>query len=595
MGLALKVIGFAGMIPRLDDRLIPDNASAQATNTYFYNGKLEGMVEPTFLRNLTDPSAEFVYRIPNLTPDIQHALDSTWLEFDNVNTNVLKPALIDDQFQRYYWASSGAQPMYNPLSRIQASHNALLLGVPRPAVAPGVTPTGGSSILESRAYVYTWVTQFGEEGQPSPPTVADAFEDATWNLTFTAPATTDTNGTNRLIAFTNIYRTITGTDGTTTFFFVAQIPVATLSYSDTASDAVVGANNELLSTNWSGPPTDLQGFISMPNGMVAGWDTQANIWFCEPYRPHAWPTIYSVAVDYPIVGLGVSGQTLVICTQVNPYWGYGINPASFALSKIDTIEPCLSRGSIMSAPEGVYYASPNGLILVQSGVVSNVSSPYMLKDNWQNIAKITTLRCARLGTGYYAWGTGTTGVFSSAFDPNSFAQEDLSGAREGLLIDPSNSNVLVTQLSNNDPAFNTFNDPWTGEVFLIRDGAVYWLNIANIDPTREVYNWSSKVFQAPNKRNLGALKIYFDVTDTLPILNPVPNIDLVQTLADDQWGLVSLYANNELVWTREIRVSGELMRLPSGFKADYYQLVIQSRLNITSVQIAETSKDLARV
>lgn len=607
MALALKIgggepmNGFAGMIPKLDNRILPDKASAQATNTYFYNGKLEGMVEATFLRTLSDPSAVFAYRIPLGVTDMAHAADSLWLEFDDINTNVIKPAFIADQFQRYYWASPSGQPKYNTFARIQAGNtspnNPLLLGVPRPANAPGLTPTGGTAVDETRAYVYTWVTAYGEEGQPSPPALATAFEDATWGLTFTAPATNDTNGVNRFITTTNIYRTITGTDGTTTFFFVASVPVATLSYNDTASDTTVSANNELVSTNWSGPPTTLQGWVTLPNGMIAGWDTEANVWFCEPYRPHAWPSIYTVAVDYPIVGLGVSGQTLVICTEVQPYWGTGINPASFALSKMDSTEPCLSRGSIMSAPEGVYYASPNGLILAQSGVVVNISRQYMLKDNWLNLAKINTIHAARLGTGYYAWGTGTQGIFASAFAPEAFAQSDLGGAREGLLIDPIDQSVLVSQLSNDDPTYNTFNDPWTGEVFIIRDGAVNWLNIADLNPTRESYFWRSKLFQAPNKRNIGAMKIYFDIASTLPVLSatPVTNLVELETLQSNQWGIVRLYADEQLVWARELRDSGELMKLPSGFKADFYQLEIEARVTISNIQVAETSRELAKV
>jgi hypothetical protein len=597
MSIALKIIAFAGMIPKVDDRLLPDNASADATNTYFYNGKLEGMCQATFIRNLTNPDAVFTYRIPNLTSDMSQAVDSTWLEFLDVNTNVLKPAILEDQFQRYYWASSNEPPMYNPLARIQAGQNALLLGIPRPAAAPGVSSSGGTGLATSRAYAYTWVSVYGEEGQPSPPTVHNGKVDDTWALTISPPATNDINGTNRLLAFVNIYRTVTGTDGTTTYFFVAQLPVATTTYSDTASDAVVALNNELLSTNWSPPPSNLQGWVSMPNGMVAGW-VGNQLWFCEPYRPHAWPTVYQVSTDYDIVGLGVSGQTLVVCTKVNPYWGYGVNPSSFALSKIDTVEPCLSRGSILSAPEGVYYASPNGLIMVQSGVVLNISRKYMLKDNWLNMAKISTLQCARLGTGYYAWGTATFGIF----DPGAWNQAwvetaDLGGNRSGLLIDPVDPEVLVTQLSNADPTYNTFNDPWTGEVFIIRDGGVYWLNIANLAPIRDVYTWRSKVFQTPAKKNLGALKVFFNVDSTLPTLSPTPVTDqtALQTLQANQWGIVRCYGDGQLIWARELRISGELMRLPSERKCDFYQFEIEARVTVWNLQAAESSRDLVKV
>lgn len=597
MSMALKISAFAGMIPKVDDRLLPDTASAEATNTYFYNGKLQGMVQATFLRNLTNPDAVFAYRIPNLTTDMAHAVDSTWLEFDNIFTDVLKPAILEDQYQRYYWASSNVQPMYNTLARIQAGQNALILGIPRPAVAPGVSSSGGSGLAESRAYVYTYVSAYGEEGQPSPPTIYDGKIDDTWHLTLTSPATNDTNGVDRMIATINIYRTVTGIDGTTTYFFVGSVAASATTYTDTLSDTLVSANNELLSTNWSPPPSGLQGWVQMPNGMVAGW-VGNQIWFCEPYRPHAWPTIYQVSTDYDIVGMGVSGQTLVVCTKVSPWWGYGTAPSSMVFSKINTVEPCLARGSVMSAPEGVYYASPNGLIIVQSGIVTNISRRYMLKDNWLNMADIDTLQAARLGTGYYAWGTARKGIFEpTAWDSGWVEQQDLGGNREGLLVDPIDENVLVTQLSNPDPTYNTYNDPWTGEVFIVRDGAIYWLNIADIAPVREVYTWRSKVFQTPNKKNLGALKVFFNVDSTLPALapNPVEDQTALQTLANNQWGIVRCYADEELIWAREIRTSGELMRLPSERKADFYQIEIEARVTVWNVQVAETSRDLAKV
>lgn len=603
MSLALKVNQFGGLIPALDPRLIPDNQAVVAENCYFYYGRLQGTYKQTSIYTLQDPDAVFVYRIPNNQPDMAHFADSTFLEFDNINTDVLKPALIEDTFQRYYWASSNIQPMYNTLARIQAGQNALILGINPPSVAPGVTPAAGGTIPESRAYVYTWVSAYGEESQPSPPTVANGNSAGTWNLTFTAALATDINGTNRMLAHTNIYRTVTGADGTTSFFFVAQIPIATLTYADSSSDTAITGNIILPSTNWNPPPSNLQGWVSMPNGMVAGWETN-NIWFCEPYRPHTWPSVYTLSTDYEIVGMGVSGQMLVICTQVSPYWASGITPSAMTLSMLQAIEPCLTRGGILGAPEGVYYPSPNGLILVQAGLISNISREYMLKDAWLNLAQINTLRCARLGTAYYAWGIAQPSAFSTAFAPEAFAQADYSASTQGLLIDPANPRVSVSQLTTtlSDAKFNTFNDPWTGEVFTISQGQMFWFNVADTDPTSEVYTWRSKKFQSPNRKNIGAMKIYFDEADTLPVINPVPVVYTPDSytaqagaLNADQWGTVALYADDNVIWAREIRTPGELMRLPSGLKASFYQLEVVARVDISSIQVGETVKDLAKV
>jgi hypothetical protein len=419
--------------------------------------------------------------------------------------------------------------------------------------------------------------------------------DATWNLTMTAPATNDVNGTNRVIAFTNIYRTVTAASGVATYFFVAQVAQSVTAYADTATDATVSGNNQLLSTTWTAPPTDLQGWIAMPNGIIAGW--RANeIWFCEPYRPHAWPAQYAIACDYPVVGLGLIGQTLVICTKGYPHWAYGVTPATMSLSKIQAVEPCMSRSSIMSAPEGVYYASPNGLILVNQGVAVNVTRNLLTKDKWQGLVSVPTMRCARLGTSYYAWGSQRAGVFyTGAFDPGSFAQQDFSGAFSGVSFEFADQRVAISTMVNALPVGNVMNDPWTGEVFIIRNGGVYWLNIADANPTHEAYVWRSKIFQVPSNRNMAAARIYFEVPSTIPALSPTPNANLIQTLQTNQYGLLRVYADGTLIMTRELRVSGDLIRLPSGLKVSFWQFEINAQVNVFSFQVATSAKELVKV
>ena len=46
---------------------------------------------------------------------------------------------------------------------------------------------------------------------------------------------------------------------------------------------------------------------------------------------------------------------------------------------------------------------------------------------------------------------------------------------------------------------------------------------------------------------------------------------------------------------RELRVDGELMRLPSGFKAATYQIEIEARVKIISVEMSTSAKELINV
>ena len=150
-------------------------------------------------------------------------------------------------------------------------------------------------------------------------------------------------------------------------------------------------------------------------------------------------------------------------------------------------------------------------------------------------------------------------------------------------------------LTSPTPIINVMTDAWSGEVFIIRDGNTEWIDIGDSSAVRDPYLWRSKIFQAEDKKNFVAQKIYFNIPPWAPDLNPVPNADLVQTLAADQWGLVRCYADGRLVHTRELRESGEQMRLPSGFKADYWQWEIEARVEVKSLQAATTTDELRSV
>jgi hypothetical protein len=592
--VAVRVNAFGGMIPGTDSRLLPDQSAALSQNAWLYNGELVGMVAPKFVRNMTNSGFGKAYRIPNNYFDADHLTDATWMEFSNIDTDVLRSPVIGDTFDRYYWASPADAPRVNSLARIKAGSAPYLLGVIQPTGTPTLAITGGvSTTTESRAYVVTWVTAFGEEGPPSSPVLGTGKIDATWTVTLPTAGAPDIANYN--LSKARIYRTVTAAGGTATFFFVAEVVIATASYADTITDAVVSANDELPSTTWTAPPSDLQGFVSMPNGMIAGFRNN-ELWFCEPYRPHAWPAAFTNVVEYPIIGLGVINQTLVVCTAGYPMVATGINPSSVSLSKIASFEPCLSRGSIISAPEGVYYASPNGLVLVANGIASLITDGLIMKDEWNRLSKVATLRATRVGSAYYAYGSSRAGFVQTDFIVPATAQaDDFAGSFSGILIDPTNQRVAFNTLTSTLPTTNVFNDSWSGETLVIRNNQLFRLDIADETSARDTLLWRSKIFQPTDKKNFGVMRVYFEVPPWAPTLNPVRNTALVQTLQPDQYGLVRVYADGRLVMCRELRTSGELMKFPSGFKADFWQVEFETVVKVMSFQMATSAKELQKV
>lgn len=573
--VAIKLNAFGGTIPTTDDRLLPDNMAASASNAWLHSGLLEGYRSPKLLHTCVLSAVKRVYRIPQNYVDQDHLPDSYWLEFLEKDVDVIHSPTANDSFERYYWAGQSVAPQYNTLARIAAGSSAFVLGVPAPTVAPGVTHTGGSSTTVSRAYVYTWVTAYGEEGPPSPPTVYSTHINATWNIVLTAPTGADT--TDRNLTKVRIYRTITSTAGVATYFLVTELLNSVTTYADTLLDSAISGNNQLESTTWVAPPTDMKGMVSMANGMVIGFRDN-EILYAEPYRPHAWPVMYSLSVDFEIVGIGVIGQTAIICTEAATYAATGINPSSVTLSKISTRDACLSRGGIVSTPDGVYYPTSRGLALAAAGQVVNVTEKLFSKDNWLDQFNVPHLRSARLGSAYYTFGSIAVGAFQEdAFQTTAFELNDYTGATTGGAIDATDVRLAFMPLSSSYPTMNIYNDPWTNEVLVLRDNKVYWVDVAG-DAAREEYVWRSKRFQPTIKKNLEAMKVYFD--------NP-------EGLAS--FGTIKIYADGRLAATKTLLASGQLIRLPSGFKAEFWQIEITSRVSISSVQMATSVKELASV
>ncbi len=111
----------------------------------------------------------------------------------------------------------------------------------------------------------------------------------------------------------------------------------------------------------------MKGLINLPNGIMAGFEGR-DVYFCEPYRPYAWPAAYQQTVDYPVVGLGRLDTSLVVLTKGAPYLISGSAPGYMTVVKADLEQACVSKRSIVSMGSAVFYASPDGLVaLAASG------------------------------------------------------------------------------------------------------------------------------------------------------------------------------------------------------------------------------------
>ena len=653
----IKIDTFGGMTPVIDDRLLPNSGASQAVNTWLFSGRVEPVHSMVPIHTMTNQNALSYFRLPKVAPGIDYMSSSWWLEFLQANVRVIRsPTAGQDDDGRYYWADGtfpkmmtgtmiqqadptpmgvwsattnylendgvtvGAvsytalvnninqPPATSPTSWI-VTPTPLALGVPTPEVAPGVTVTGGGTVMKTVSYVYTWVTALGEEGPPSPPHIVQSGPiDATYTLALTAPTPSD--NLNRQLETTRIYRTVVSAQGVATFFFVAEIPITTLSYADNAAidtDAVVVGNEELATLYWSAPPIDLQGLVTMPNGMVAAW--RANeVWFCEPYYPHAWPVPYVIAVDADIVGLGVYDQSVIILTDGQPYAAVGPDPSSMALWKIQPLEPCTSRLSIVNTPNGVLYSSPNGLINITPNGAANLTAQMTTKDQWNDLLHLNTVAAAMLAQGYYAYSLGAPAVFQAdSFQffkadggivgdptqdtPDAFQEQSEFGTLEGVFISTVDPRIALSNLQPSSvPITNVITDIFNGEVTVLSNGVVYLVDLRQLMPYG-FYRWRSKIFTLPYVQNLGACKVYWTppYAPTPPAWPPT----MFRMFAGSE--ATQLESGLPLVYEDTLGHSGQMFRLPSGYKALYYQFEVEGLAVIDAIHVAQTPHELREI
>lgn len=626
--MLIHLQNFSGLIPKISDRTIPANASSIALNTQLYSGEVRGLRDPLNVANLAaEPfTVQRAYRLYDASVSIADA-PGDWIAFDDTDVNFIRGALKNDQYDRYYAAGGTQEPVVATAAGWGAGTPIYDLGVLAPTIKPTVVPNATGGVEETRAYVYTFVNIWGEESAPSPasdPTTGDIGD--TWVLsnmdaTFTGgltPATLDK---------TRIYRTVTGTNSVD-YRFVAEITPAT-GYNDNESVDAVSLNESLPSNGWNMPPTGLQGIVNMANGIMAGF-VGRDLYFSEPYRPHSWPLSYQISVDSDIIGLGVYQSGVVVATSSNPYVATGVHPASIALTRLHNVEPCQAFRSIVNGLQGVTYASQNGLILVNQSGAFNVTEPLVTRNEWRDEFSPATSKSASDGSRVVTF----------------------TSISEGWLFQPKEPMGHIVNLSGFADVTSVQADPFTGETYIISRDVVFLWNPESTSPQN--YTWKSKVFEAPYPVNMGAYRLQYKdvitgidydvgfdyttynasrntattvVTET-PALSTAPLNTLnlypingvrVETGVTESPPVVQnkmplggspLYQNviSELirdsirirVWGdgilryEEEVTSNDMMRLPSGYKADKWQIEFTTAQNIYSFKMAGTAKELAK-
>jgi hypothetical protein len=279
--------------------------------------------------------------------------------------------------------------------------------------------------------------------------------------------------------------------------FTCAFVNGTAQYTDTSLDATLALEGvQLLTTGWL-PPPPLEGFIPVANGFLCGWAGN-QIYFSQPGAPWAWPIAYQTSVDAQIVGMGFLDSSIVVFTTSSPYQLSGTSPSSITSTKISTVSPCTSRGSIAQAIDGVDYASPIGIMSASPYGFVNVSDKVISAEEWrqeifgQIIAGVryedTYIALTAIGQGYIL---------------------ALQGYEGGYFMNPQNPRIALSRFMLPQAIQNMFMDPFSAAVFMMDSSNTVYLWD---DPTTGtlVGRWKSREFDSMDPVNFAAFLVSLD-------------------------------------------------------------------------------------
>lgn len=599
-GLSLRMFG--GVKPKVDSHLLPDYLAQVANNCRLTSGALSAWRKYTSINTPSKPGTKIsMYRIPFGGTDY-------WLHW-TTNVKVVKSQIANDAFNRYYYTGDGTPKVTTDQLATQGAGTlyplaSFTLGLPAPTTPTIASIIGGAAANQTRTYVYTLVSAWGEEGPPSLPVIGTGKADATWTVNL--PQVAQPGGGTFQVATKNLYRSVTQADGSVLFLLVSSgIALAAASFADAALDAALIGGTVLPSTTWIMPPTGLGGLISLPNGSMAGY-VNNQLCLSEPFQPHAWPLKYRYSVDFPIVGICANGNSIAVCTTANPYVFSGVSPDAMASVKARVPEPCLSERSIVDVGWGVLYASPNGLVNAMSIDAEIVTFSSILPKDWKESYFPSTM----FGTVYQSFYYGF------------YASGPSTGA--GFVIDRT-GDFGIKQI--NDVATGAWVDPSTGILYLIISGViVQWDSDVNNSVT---YQWRSKVFVEPKPLNYGVIQVSADYSSIGVTQQQIAQLAIDQafnaamlaahtdagelgrfSLGEIPLGgsklhgaplslvtrfvQVQVFANGTLKYSKNF-TDRKAAKLPSGFKDDTYEVEISGNVDCYFVKLAENAKALERL
>ena len=332
---------FGGLLNRPEPHLIGPNRAQSLSNVQLYAGSIkaqQGPGTPVY----TGPAG--VYRSA-------YKFNGTWIASNNTTAY----QYVEFQGKLIRVAAGGVAP--------QASTDGITwynLGITAPTAGPSTADSGiAGNPNGTYSYYVTFVSTLGGESGPSPASSSVTVVSHSINLT-AIPVSTDPQVTKR-----NIYRTGGTVSAISLIATLADNVTTTLT--DNVADVNVGA--AIQSTTYA-PPPNLEWIAVAPYGSLFG-GVGANVYYCQPELPQAWPATNMIQFTENTVGGVPFGGSVFVLTISQGYMIIGDTASGLSLRGIPAPYGCLARDTIVNMGQGSSYinASAAGVFyLANEGV-----------------------------------------------------------------------------------------------------------------------------------------------------------------------------------------------------------------------------------
>tara|TARA_Y100000389_G_scaffold74043_1_gene70673 strand:+ start:1861 stop:3768 length:1908 start_codon:yes stop_codon:yes gene_type:complete len=394
-----------------------------------------------------------------------------WMQWDDYNIDIHPGPIPDDTLRRIYWSGEDYPRMsnYNIAIRSvagpfpEAVNGSYRLGVPQPAAAPTLVKTGTADATQTPndvAYVFTYVSDLGEEGAPSPVSAVTQLTDAeNVNVTLVYGVADNLFSGYNISASgggkVRIYRSNTGSTNTT-FQFAGEVAFGVFLFADT--NTAVSLGEVLPSNDWIPPPNDdtalypngpLQGLLPVANGTFCGF-TGKRFCMSESFLPHAWPIQYRKTLDSTIIAIASTRGGVVALTDGKPVLISGSSPAALTTSSIDLAQSCINKDSVVKLADTVVYAGPDGLCAVDGAQGRVVTENQITAEQWNDPAgdfRPSKIKAFRHENTYVAFWEDGGNYGGWVFDPrggvSSLSTLSVTAEVRGGYLDPRDNQLYL--------------------------------------------------------------------------------------------------------------------------------------------------------